>query len=146
MPDYNYRAIELKEDLKVLDESVEHWIRMRDGLAHPGEIPDRASCPCCVLDESRRRWLEARECTRCPIYKTTLSYDCVGTPYGSAADVLRRRGTERIDPLEADERFMVQREIDFLTMLRESTFYRLRGLVNLSARIDSVSHNGKGKK
>lgn len=89
---------ELREDLRALDESIEHWIRMRDGTHAEDESLDSASCACCVLGTRRARKYghanpDIDRCLYCPVYDVTRKSLCKGTPYTDAYDVLVPAGT-----------------------------------------------------
>ena len=81
---------ELEEDLKALDESIEHWVRMRDGTHRDGELPSGMACACCQLCMQRQDnddYPEEEYCEYCPIYDVTGEEVCLGTPYKDAYDI-----------------------------------------------------------
>ena len=65
---------------KALQESIEHWERMRDDPAPQCEAPTSEDCPCCHL------YFDA-DCQGCPIHEHTGKRFCEETPYRHAASI-----------------------------------------------------------
>ena len=76
-----------KAILTALDESIMHWIRMRDGnriITASGE-PEEPCAKDCALCE-----LYFEVCDDCPIYEKTGEPQCDATPFYEASDAFYR--------------------------------------------------------
>lgn len=121
-----------EENVKALDESIEHWCRLRDLKQEEGEQPTSDWCACCVLDEQRCD-SNPREyngsCSSCPIMDFTGKLWCDGTPYYAAANAWRF--CDRACVADPGARQLMQAEVDFLVKVRRS---EQRKLENLQAK------------
>ena len=104
---------------EALEESIEHWKRMRDAetLTDLGnESPYGEHCPLC---QSVKNGNGFADCKQCQVYARTRKLDCGGTPWRRAADAFtgwRYRSVAREAwQAAADE------EIAFLESLREQS-------------------------
>lgn len=75
-----------KAILTALDESIMHWMRMRDGnriITASGEPEEPCSKDCALCE--LHQW-----CDGCPIYEKTGESQCDATPFYAASDAFYR--------------------------------------------------------
>ena len=75
-----------KAILTALDESITHWMRMRDGnriITASGEPEEPCSKDCALCE--LHQW-----CDGCPIYEKTGEPRCDATPFYAASDAFYR--------------------------------------------------------
>lgn len=101
---------ETKMDDTLIDWSISHWERMRDGTQAEGESPDSFSCPLC------RAYLKKSMsfCDGCPVKEASGESHCENSPWpmASMAWLARRR-------YPAVWKQAAQSEIDFLKSLKK---------------------------
>jgi hypothetical protein len=88
----------MKQDIQLLDQSIEHWERMMAdpvGCDERGERPGASSCPLC--DKYRDN---NGNCNGCPIATYRKREHCLGTPYLMAACAFDEYLNHCIDELE----------------------------------------------
>lgn len=106
----------MDESIRLLDESIAHWVRMREDRKC-GEKPTGRYCALC------ERYYRGRpKCTGCPIANYAESYLCRGTPYEEAPDAFDDGNDEKW-------RAAADAEIEFLREVRDSLVKR-RNQVN----------------
>jgi hypothetical protein len=99
-------------DIRLLDESIEHWKWMRDD-PECGEMPRGSDCPLCQM------YLDA-DCEGCPVFEQTGIGLCRDTPYSDAAKAfLRLQRLEIPEGALANWQAAADKEIAFLEGLRD---------------------------
>jgi hypothetical protein len=102
-------------DIRLLDESIEHWRRMRDD-PEGGEMPHGSDCPLCreYHPDGKSR------CSGCPLFEHTGGESCQGTPYGNALTAFQRlSGLANPERALANWQAAADKEIAFLEGLRD---------------------------
>lgn len=94
---------------KALEESIEHWKRMRKEWRNGKETPYGKDCPLCRRFKDCTRGME-----RCPVFEKTGATDCESTPWWDAISTFY--GGSR-----AHWEAQANREIAFLEGLRPAT-------------------------
>jgi hypothetical protein len=100
---------EIKKDNALIDESIAHWERMRDGNESGGESPDAYNCPLCQTYLDRPLSI----CEGCPVMLKTWQSLCDGSPWATASFAWSSRRSYPVQWRNA-----AQDEIDFLKSLK----------------------------
>lgn len=99
---------ELLLNISLLEQSIEHWTRLRDGTKAPDEDHYSSSCPLC-----KEYYIHPQlYCQHCPIYQDTGKRYCALTPWTLVHEHFR--DTQTYHPR------LCQMEIDYLTALLTS--------------------------
>ena len=104
-----------KEDtLKAIDDSIQHWRRMRDSPSC-GERPSSLECKLCNLFlGADKPNTSHKDCEDCPIKIYTERKYCNGTPYNEA-----QRAFVLKDQEPKAWNHTATKEIEFLEMIRK---------------------------
>lgn len=104
---------------KALDESIEHWKRLRDGTTSDSEGISSDSCALCqiyICDHTI-------PCSRCPIKEFTGLPDCDGTPYGDVDEIFENVGLVSFENRKkAIEGEPSQRMVTFLEEVKRAIY------------------------
>ena len=125
-----------EENIKALDESIEHWCRLRDLKQKEGERPNSEWCACCKLDEMRKK-ASPRDfpdaCNGCPVNDFNNDDGCFMTPFLNALDAWYR--SKMASNVKTRNRELMQAEVDFLKEVRQSEQRKLENLQGLDEQV-----------
>ena len=103
----------MKNETKVaLQESIEHWERLRDGTHEKNEHPYASQCSLCLRFDCGVCVIfdkDLEEVERCPVYKKTGKDTCEETPYNKAYEAFfneRLNKGERYNRMNAEVQFL----------------------------------------
>lgn len=103
-----------KATAKALEQSINHWKRMRDGKPRKNEWPIDMDCSLCKRFKNSFYELE-KECVGCPIFIKTGKKYCYKTPYDKAYKAFHDQGYNFGGTFTKK----AQKMIDFLESLRD---------------------------
>lgn len=104
----------LVDEMKALDESIEHWERLADCESHQ-EIATEGwgamSCSLCV------EFMAIYNCLGCPVFASSNQLYCMGTPYQKAYEYNKSRDA-KMNFDKAKWQGLATAELNFLRSLR----------------------------
>ena len=100
--------------LALTNEAIVHWRKLRTG-EHTGIGID--ACALC-----RAYYVGVVNCVKCPIYLYSGQLVCSATPYVQVSQHINHKHNGNIDPECEQCQFVIDREIDFLLVVREAIY------------------------
>ena len=108
----------MKDETKVaLQQSIEHWERLRDGTHHEHEQPSDLDCALCnrfTCGVCQRFNNYGELIEKCPVFEVTGIFACRNSPYGDAKLAFHNS----YDEFTSEERYnRMNAEVQFLKSL-----------------------------